>query len=166
MIRFETKEEVKKLARTLEKQLALKGHHLAHGEALDVLARMSGHRDWNALSAELGQEDVKEIVPRISSVDFTQVTAVVRDGTWYKLDWHDGEVVSKLKLPLSQLVEDELEETALMLLTPGFDRGIEITLARLIGMHWEPETRSFIDGKGTSNQFIYAVDFADVIDTP
>lgn len=38
--------QAKKLARTLEKELADRGVTLAHGQALDTLARLAGRRDW------------------------------------------------------------------------------------------------------------------------
>lgn len=38
--------QAKKLARTLEKELADCGVTLAHGQALDTLARLAGRRDW------------------------------------------------------------------------------------------------------------------------
>jgi hypothetical protein len=44
--------EAKKAARTLEKELAVRGLELAHGQALDVLAKLAGKHDWKQVARE------------------------------------------------------------------------------------------------------------------
>ncbi|MEM7488729.1 MAG: glyoxalase superfamily protein [Pseudomonadota bacterium] len=46
-------EWAKARARTLRAALAEMGHGVAHGQALDLVARQEGVRDWNALAARL-----------------------------------------------------------------------------------------------------------------
>lgn len=41
----------KQQARRLREALAEEGRSLSHGEALEMVARQHGHRDWNTLSA-------------------------------------------------------------------------------------------------------------------
>jgi len=42
---------LKQQAKRLRASLAAKGHEIAHGEALETVARQYGYRDWNTLSA-------------------------------------------------------------------------------------------------------------------
>lgn len=44
--------QAKAAARTLEKELAARGQALAHGQALDVLARLAGQHDWKQVARE------------------------------------------------------------------------------------------------------------------
>lgn len=52
--------DAKKTARSLEKALKAIGLNLAHGQALDTLARIRGFEDYNALVASLSPEAVDE----------------------------------------------------------------------------------------------------------
>ena len=49
-----TEERAKARAKTLRGALAAMGHEVAHGQALDLIAKLEGVADWNALSARLG----------------------------------------------------------------------------------------------------------------
>lgn len=53
MLCIHTSAQAKKMARALEKALEEKGLPLAHGAALDTLARLSGFANWNAWSVAL-----------------------------------------------------------------------------------------------------------------
>ncbi len=58
MLCIHTPVQAKKMARALEKALEGKGLPLAHGAALDTLARLSGFANWNAWSAALSPESL------------------------------------------------------------------------------------------------------------
>lgn len=46
-------QQATKLTRSLEKSLSKQGIHLAHGQALDALARMKGYNDWNSWKLDI-----------------------------------------------------------------------------------------------------------------
>ncbi len=46
--------DAKAMARTLREALAAKGQTISHSEALELVARMLGQRDWNTLAAAIG----------------------------------------------------------------------------------------------------------------
>ena len=48
-----TPDEVKARAKRLRAELAGRGQVISHGQALDLVARTLGARDWNTLSARL-----------------------------------------------------------------------------------------------------------------
>lgn len=48
-----TRDEVKARAKRLRAELAGRGQAISHGQALDLVARTLGARDWNTLSARL-----------------------------------------------------------------------------------------------------------------
>ena len=45
---------VKSQAKSLRQSLAASGHTISHSEALELIAKQHGHRDWNTLHASLG----------------------------------------------------------------------------------------------------------------
>ena len=45
---------LKQQARRLRDGLALAGNEIGHGQALELVARQNGYRDWNTLHAALG----------------------------------------------------------------------------------------------------------------
>jgi hypothetical protein len=47
--------EAKAQAKTLRRALAAEGTALSHAQALELVARQNGVRDWNTLSAQLGK---------------------------------------------------------------------------------------------------------------
>lgn len=49
-------QQATKLARRLEKSLSKQGIHLAHGQALDALARMKGYNDWNTWKRQIDEK--------------------------------------------------------------------------------------------------------------
>ena len=50
------RETVKTLAKRLRQSLVAEGNFITHGEALELIARQYGFRDWNTLSARLGNQ--------------------------------------------------------------------------------------------------------------
>lgn len=53
---MKTLAEAKAQARALRQALAVSGHTISHAEALELIARQHGARDWNTLSARLTRE--------------------------------------------------------------------------------------------------------------
>lgn len=58
--------ELKAQARRLRTQLRDNGVALSHGQALDLLARQHGLRDWNTLSARAGNEIRLQVGDRVT----------------------------------------------------------------------------------------------------
>ena len=58
--------ELKTQARRLRTQLRDSGVALSHGQALDLLARQHGLRDWNTLSALAGNEIRLQVGDRVT----------------------------------------------------------------------------------------------------
>ncbi len=52
-LRIQTKGEAKARARIYKAQLAFKGQTITHSAALEHVAKQSGYRNWNAMSARL-----------------------------------------------------------------------------------------------------------------
>jgi hypothetical protein len=53
-----TEDRAKARAKTLRGALGEIGHEIAHGQALDLIARLEGLKDWNALAAQLATPPV------------------------------------------------------------------------------------------------------------
>lgn len=58
MLKIHTLTAAKKTARALEKALADSSIGLAHGKALDVVARLCGHPDWNVMASSLSEDRI------------------------------------------------------------------------------------------------------------
>lgn len=58
-----TRADIKARAKALRAALAREGRAISHGQALDLLARQMGDRDWNALSARL--DPVRPALPAV-----------------------------------------------------------------------------------------------------
>ena len=52
--------DAKAMARTLREALAAKGAKISNSEALELVAKMLGQRDWNTLSAEIAASQLRE----------------------------------------------------------------------------------------------------------
>ncbi|PJE31018.1 hypothetical protein SAMN06297129_3653 [Pseudooceanicola antarcticus] len=55
-----TVESVKAQARALRQELQARGTPVSHAEALEIVARQHGARDWNTLHARLGRRNAPE----------------------------------------------------------------------------------------------------------
>lgn len=60
MLHIRNQEDAKKTSRALVKALNAVGLDLQHGQGLDTLARMSGFKDYNSLSASFSAEAIDE----------------------------------------------------------------------------------------------------------
>jgi hypothetical protein len=88
-----TVQDGKKMARALREALAAKSVAVTHSQALEIVARMLGHADWNTMSAtqfEAGPEaDVELIdaIPILRSFDEARAKAFYVGLLGFKIDW-------------------------------------------------------------------------------
>ncbi len=66
--------EVKQQARRIRQELARRGAEISHGNALEIIARQLGYRDWNTLHAAIGNDPPARWLPggRVSGVYLSQ----------------------------------------------------------------------------------------------
>jgi Glyoxalase superfamily protein len=55
--------DAKDMAKTLKEALAARNHDIRHAEALEIVARQFGLRDWNTLAARIDDEPEKSLEP-------------------------------------------------------------------------------------------------------
>jgi len=92
-------------ARALRARLAAEGRAIGHGQALELIARQQGYRDWNALHAALEEADVPPWRPgarvrgRYLSQPFaaTVVAATRLSPGWYRLELALDEAVDVVR---------------------------------------------------------------------
>lgn len=66
-------ENAKQLARTLRTALAARDQHVSHSEALELVSRQLGYKDWNTASALLPQE-----TPQPTAIIFKSPIPILR----------------------------------------------------------------------------------------
>jgi catechol 2,3-dioxygenase-like lactoylglutathione lyase family enzyme len=88
-----TVQDGKKMARALREALAASSVAVTHSQALELVARMLGHADWNTMSATEGQgvpeSDVGLIdaIPILRSFDEGKAKAFYVGLLGFKIDW-------------------------------------------------------------------------------
>lgn len=89
-----TIQDGKKMARALRDALAAKEVTITHSQALECVAQMFGHADWNTMCAAAEQADgngagvsLEDAVPILRSFDETKAKAFYIDLLGFKLDW-------------------------------------------------------------------------------
>lgn len=88
-----TLEDGKKMARALRDALAAKSVAVTHGLALELVAQMLGHADWNTMSAIEGQVSqhargrLIDAIPILRSFDEAKAKAFYVDLLGFTIDW-------------------------------------------------------------------------------
>jgi catechol 2,3-dioxygenase-like lactoylglutathione lyase family enzyme len=88
-----TVEDGKKMARALRDALAAKSVAVTHSQALELVAQMLGHADWNTMSALDGQSGrdagprLTEAIPILRSFDAAKAKAFYVDLLGFTIDW-------------------------------------------------------------------------------
>jgi catechol 2,3-dioxygenase-like lactoylglutathione lyase family enzyme len=90
-----TTQDGKKMARALRDALAAKQVAITHSQALECVAQMLGHADWNTMSAAEAAADgeggagvaLQDAVPILRSFDEAKAKAFYVDLLGFTLDW-------------------------------------------------------------------------------
>lgn len=88
-----TLEDGKKMARVLREALAATSVAVTHGMALELVAQMLGHADWNTMSAIEGRADrdaggqLTDAIPILRSFDEAKAKAFYVDLLGFTIDW-------------------------------------------------------------------------------
>src|SRR5580658_9435303 len=88
-----TLQDGKKMARALRDALAAKSVAVTHSQALELVAQMLGHADWNTMSAAEGQPGSEAsgaltvAIPILRSFDEAKAKAFYVDLLGFKIDW-------------------------------------------------------------------------------
>jgi hypothetical protein len=91
MFIIENEVKAKKSARALEKFLAKQGVTVVHGHALNAIAAIAGHIDWNSFHASLAPvASVPVCSPSITDVDFHRLSEVHAFGSAYDIEVLDA----------------------------------------------------------------------------
>lgn len=81
-----TLDDAKRAARVLREQL--RDADLSHSQALEIVARQLGFRDWNTASARLpGARGISAPVPVLRSLDETRAREFYRDYLHFTVEW-------------------------------------------------------------------------------
>ena len=88
-------QDAKKMARTLRNAMAAKSVAVTHSEALELVAQMFGHSDWNTMSATGGPQEfgtgsgvaLSDAIPILRSFDEAKAKAFYVQLLGFKLDW-------------------------------------------------------------------------------
>lgn len=91
MFIIENEVKAKRSARALEKFLSKQGITVVHGHALNAIAAMAGHIDWNSFHASLAPvASVPVCSPSITDVDFHRLSEVQAFGSAYDIEVLDA----------------------------------------------------------------------------
>lgn len=97
-------------------------------------------------------------MPTIQDVPFCDIgSAVVNGSGGYRAMWHDENLVDMLQDPSDPDFEDNADETALYLEKEDEGRvlTVELTLAKLAALQWDPVRQLFVDPKGKTYEFYF-----------
>lgn len=83
-------DELKTQAKALRQSMAQDGHVMSHSKSLEVLAKQLGYRDWNTLSAIVG-----------NNYAFSYVLGEAVSGTYLGQSF-EGEIIGLRKVPNKQ----------------------------------------------------------------
>jgi predicted enzyme related to lactoylglutathione lyase len=82
--------EAKAMARRLRTALEERGYQVGHSQALELLARALGARDWNTYVAQaLGDALVQPVVPLLRMIDWTSTRRFYAEFLGATVDWID-----------------------------------------------------------------------------
>lgn len=164
MFQIDTAKKAKKSARALEKALAHLGLTLKLGQALDVLAKMAGFADWNAMSASL-QGEASQPLDNFSifQVNIVEVRSVTINEQPFDLQYVNTEMLGWLSdwsNPDNPYGPD-LDQTIIELnyVEDGLVYESSITTEQLLSMKWNSQKEGFASNNGDLYKFYFAVPF-------
>lgn len=166
---------LKKSARALQRYLVRQGLELPLGKALDALAVMQGHSDWNSLSAAvraapapsaLRGTDASRIDPTridsfdIRSVPLEKVTNVVVGGEPFTVRYREEALIARWRE--GGLSADDAEDTDALQLGREEDGLVwdeQATFGELDALVWSPQQRCFVTPEGETWRFFVESEF-------
>lgn len=176
MFQINSAKQAKKSARALEKALAPLGMDLQRGQALDVVAKVAGFADWNALAAVLPaatpsldrqKEPAKDV--SILSVPFRDVSSVVIDGKPFEVQYIDEDVfpwIYKWSDPANPYAASpDVTVLDLWYLEDGLVFEEQISVETLLCMKWDAAQGCFVTKDGDSIHFMFSVAFGKSLET-
>lgn len=149
----------KKAARSLEKFMHKSGVALAHGNALNAMAAMSGFEDWNAMAESFSEqqgtlpEKASNIykMPTVLDIDFSKVSLIEIYGSSYSDFYLDDEVFSWLNRWNNPGNPYDTDCTVLTIVTNNGDveeESYEVSGDDFLDYKWDPVACNFCNSEG------------------
>lgn len=168
--------QAKKSATALRKALTPLGLELTRSATYEVLAKVAGFGDWNAMAAALRQPQAAQVPLAspsqtshvITDVEFSAVTAVRLDGEFYDVHSLEEDVLKWLgdwRNPANPYLDDA-SVTAIHLLREDdgllFDE--ELSAEQLLNLAWDASKEAFVLDDGAEYAFYFRVKFGQAAD--